>query len=234
MTLASTAVGLAAFAVTFQTIVYFVLPVRIRSRWAPTTVGFVGAGVVLAAAIVFGFETIGLSAVGITDALAWGAVTVAAMSIVAAVLMSRHDWRESLADARLAAMSKVEAALQIFLRIPFFTAFVEEAFFRGLLHAALLALYPTEVALWLGAGLFGVWHIAPGYDQARANDKTRGQGVVNSVVTVVAMTVAGAFLVWLRIETGSIWAPFAVHAGVNMTMALWARSAAKLSTSQTA
>ncbi len=227
MTLASTVAGLAVYAVVFQTAVYFVLPHHVRARWAPTTVGLAGAGVVLAAALIFGLETIGLSSTGLGEALVWGAATVTFMSIVAIVLMSRPDWRENLADARLAAMSKTEAGLQIFFRIPFFTAFVEEAFFRGLLHAALLAIYPTEVALWLGAGLFGVWHIAPGYDQARANDKTRNQGILNSVVTVVAMTAAGAFLVWLRIETGSIWAPFAVHAGVNMTMALWARFAAR-------
>jgi membrane protease YdiL (CAAX protease family) len=46
-------------------------------------------------------------------------------------------------------------------------------------------------------------------------------------VTVLATTLAGVFLVWLRIETGSIWAPAAVHASVNMTMALFARAAAR-------
>jgi membrane protease YdiL (CAAX protease family) len=45
------------------------------------------------------------------------------------------------------------------------------------------------------------------------------------VVTVVATTAAGAFLVWLRVETGSIWVPVAVHAGVNMTLAIFARLA---------
>jgi len=44
-------------------------------------------------------------------------------------------------------------------------------------------------------------------------------------ITVVATTAAGAFLVWLRIETGSIWVPIAVHAGVNMTLATFARLA---------
>ena len=39
----------------------------------------------------------------------------------------------------------------------------------------------------------------------------------------------GAGLVWLRMETGSIWAPLAVHAGLNMTMAVFARTAARVS-----
>ena len=229
MTLASTAAGLAALALIFQTALYLALPERVRSRWAPTTVGLAGAAIVVAAGLIFGFERIGLSSIGAGIALAAGALTVAGMSVIALVMMSRPAWRSNLVDARLAAMSRIEGAAQIFVRIPFFTAFVEEAFFRGVLHAALIALYPPEIALWLGAGLFGVWHIGPGYDQARANDKTRKQGAIHTAVTVIAMTAAGAFLVWLRMETGSIWAPFAVHAGVNMTMALWARFAARIS-----
>jgi membrane protease YdiL (CAAX protease family) len=56
---------------------------------------------------------------------------------------------------------------------------------------------------------------------------TAGAGALHTAVTVVATTVAGAFLVWLRIETGSIWAPVAVHAAINMTMALFSRRAGK-------
>jgi membrane protease YdiL (CAAX protease family) len=52
-------------------------------------------------------------------------------------------------------------------------------------------------------------------------------------VTVVATTVAGAALVWLRIETGSIWAGVAVHAALNMTMALFARRAGRSLTTTT-
>lgn len=227
MTLASTVAGLAAFAIIFQTAVYFLFPSRLRSRWAPTTVGFGGAAIVFAAAAIFGLERVGLSRAGVPVAVALGAVTVVGVSLIAWFMVRRPDTRNTLADPRLAAMSTREAVAQIFVRIPFFTAFVEEAFFRGVLHAALMALYPAEVALWIGAGLFGVWHVGPGYDQARANGTSRRQGLVHTVVTVVAMTAAGAFLVWLRMETGSIWAPFAIHAGLNMTMALWARHAAR-------
>jgi membrane protease YdiL (CAAX protease family) len=47
------------------------------------------------------------------------------------------------------------------------------------------------------------------------------------MITVIATTIAGAALVWLRLETGSIWAPVAVHAGMNMTLAVFARVAAR-------
>jgi membrane protease YdiL (CAAX protease family) len=50
---------------------------------------------------------------------------------------------------------------------------------------------------------------------------------LHTALTVVATSVAGAFLVWLRNETGSIWASVAVHAAVNMTLAIFARLAAR-------
>jgi membrane protease YdiL (CAAX protease family) len=79
--------------------------------------------------------------------------------------------------------------------------------------------------LWGGALLFGLWHIGPGLDQARSVDRRSLAGIAHVLVTVIATTVAGAGLVWLRIESGSIWVPVAVHAGINMTMAVFARLA---------
>jgi membrane protease YdiL (CAAX protease family) len=107
------------------------------------------------------------------------------------------------------------------------TVVIEEAVFRGVLHAALIAMYPEPVAIWGGAMLFGLWHIGPGLDQAHAVDRRKVARLVHVVVTVVATTAAGAFLVWLRVETGSIWVPVAVHAGVNMTLAVFARLATR-------
>jgi membrane protease YdiL (CAAX protease family) len=135
--------------------------------------------------------------------------------------------RSQLADPRLASLDRVDAVGQILIRIPIFTALIEEAVFRGVLHAALMALYPAEVAIWLGAGLFGLWHIGPGVDQARAGDKTIRASAGHTALTVIVTTAAGAFLVWLRIETGSIWAPVAVHAAMNMTLAFFSRLAAQ-------
>lgn len=226
MTLAAAVAPLAAYAVIFQTLLYISLPARFRTRVAPLVTGLVGAGVALVAGSIFGFERIGLTGGEPGVAVAWGVATVIAMSLIGFTMLSRDDLRHQLADPRLAAAPARDAYAQIFIRIPVFTALIEEIFFRGVLHAALMALYPTEVAIWFGAGLFGLWHIGPGLDQAQAGQKTRRAGAVHTALTVVATTVAGAFFVWLRIETGSIWAPAAVHAAVNMTMALFARAAA--------
>lgn len=226
MTLAAVVAPLALYALIFQTLLYFSLPARLRTRIAPVVTGVIGAGVVVAAGMIFGFERIGLVGGSATTAIAWGVATVLGLSILGAIMMGRPELRQQLVDPRLTNLSRGEAFSQIFLRIPVFTALIEEAFFRGVLHAALLALYPVEVAIWLGAGLFGLWHIGPGVDQAQAGDKSMWASTAHTAVTVVATTVAGAFLVWLRVETGPIWAPVAVHAGINMTMAMFARAAA--------
>jgi membrane protease YdiL (CAAX protease family) len=230
MTLASAAFPLAAYAIAFQTVLYLFLPSRLRTLVAPLVTGVVGAGVTVGAGFLFGFETIGLAPMGIGAALAWGMAAVLVVSVIGAVMMSKDQLRSELADPRLADLSPRKAFAQIFIRIPVFTALIEEAFFRGVLHAALMAVVPVELAIWFGAGLFGMWHVGPGIDQAQAGDKTKPAGALHTLVTVIATTVAGAFLVWLRIETGSIWASVAVHAAINMTMALFARYAGRART----
>lgn len=226
MTLAAAVAPLAAYALLFQTAVYLSLPSRLRAMWAPVVAGVVGASLTVAAGILFGFDTIGIADIDPATTVWWGWAAMALTAIVGMVMISRPSLRSELADPRLASMSRRQALTQVFFRIPVFTALIEEAVFRGVLHAALVALYPTPVALWLGAGLFGLWHIGPALDQADAADKSAGPRLLHTVGTVAATTLAGAFLVWLRIETGSIWAPVAVHAGINMTMALFARTAA--------
>jgi len=228
MTLAAAVVPLAAYAIAFQTILYLSLPSRLRTLVAPLVTGVIGAALTLAAGALFGFETIGLAPVGNGAAIAWGLATVLVVSTIGTVMMSRPQLRAQLADPRLAELPPVKAFTQIFVRIPVFTALIEEAFFRGVLHAALMAIFPVEAAIWLGAGLFGMWHVGPGIDQAQAGNKTKPAGAIHTLITVFATTLAGAFLVWLRIETGSIWASVAVHASINMTMALFARYAGRV------
>lgn len=227
MTLTAVVAPLAAYAALFQTAVYLSLPTRLRMLWAPVVTGGVGALLTVSAGILFGFDEVGLVAFDPASAVSWGLAAVVVASLAGGIMISRPSLRTELADPRLVSLSRRQMAGQVFVRIPLFTALIEEAFFRGVLHAALAAIYPSQIALWLGAGLFGLWHIGPGMDQAEAADKSRAARARHTVATVLATTLAGAFLVWLRIETGSIWAPFAVHAGINMTMAAFARLACR-------
>ena len=225
MTLAAAVVPLAAYAVVFQTVLYLTLPAHLRTRVAPLVTGLIGAGLALGAALLFGFERIGLLGGNPRTALLWGGVTVVVMCAIGMAMLAHDHQRSWLAHQPLASLGNTAAFTQIFVRIPVFTVLIEEAFFRGVLHAALMALYPVEIAIWLGAGLFGLWHIGPGVDQA--GERSAKGRAFHTVLTVVATTAGGAFLVWLRVETGSIWAPVAVHASINMTMALFTRLAAR-------
>ncbi len=227
MTLVSTIGPLAAYAAAFQTIVYFLLPRHLRTRWAPLVTGSVGAGLVVLAGSIFGFGRIGLGSIEPGVVIFWAVVTAAIVSVIGLTMLAIPKLRIALADPRLASLSARESFVQIFVRIPIMTALIEEAVFRGVLHSALMALYPEPTAIWLGAGLFGIWHIGPGLDQAESSDAGTLAGWIHTIVTVVATTVAGAALVWLRLETGSIWAGVAVHAALNMTMALFARRAGR-------
>ncbi len=227
MTLATAVAPLAAYALVFQTLIYMTLPAPMRTRVAPMVTGLVGAGLALGAGLLFGFDSIGFTGANASIATRWGLLTVLVVGLVGMAMMSRPAWRDQLADPRMASLGRRDSFIHIFIRIPVFTALIEEMVFRGVLHGALVALYPTEVALWIGAGLFGLWHIGPGLDQAQAGEKRARSKLLHTAATVAGTTLAGAFLVWLRIETGSIWASVAVHATINMTMALFARVAAR-------
>ncbi|MGH8873251.1 MAG: lysostaphin resistance A-like protein [Acidimicrobiia bacterium] len=226
MPLITTAIPLVIYVVGFQTLVYLLVPLRFRPTWAPLVTSSVGAAVVLVAAIWFGPDTIGLADPDGRLLAGWGSATVLTMSSVGLVMLTRPQLRGHLADPRLAAMSSRTAAAHILIRIPVITVLIEEAVFRGVLQAALIALYPEPVALWGGAVLFGLWHIGPALDQAHAADRRSLARIAHVGITVIATAAAGAWLVWLRIETGSIWVPVAVHAAVNMTLAVFARLAA--------
>lgn len=227
MTLVAIFPSLATYAIAFQTFVYMSLPRHHRFMWAPMVTGVVGALFTLFAGITFGFETIGLGTADPGVVAGWSLVTFSMVALIGTILLTNQRLRPVLADQRLGAMTKRDAFSQIMVRIPVMTAFIEEAFFRGVLHAALIALYSPAVALWVGAGLFGLWHIGPGLDQSQMAEQGKRVTTLNIAMTVVATTVAGAGLVWLRIETGSIWVPVAVHSVLNMTMALFARIAAR-------
>ncbi len=225
MSLLTTAISLAAYAVGFQTLVYLLLPGRFRLTWAPLVTSSVGAGLVVVSAIWFGPDAVGLAGPDGGLLAAWSSGTVLTMTAVGLVMLSTPQLRDHLADPRIIAMTSRQATAQILIRIPVMTAFIEEAVFRGVLHGALIAVYPEPIALWGGAVLFGLWHIGPGLDQARAVDRRSMAGTAHVLITVIATTIVGAGLVWLRIESGSIWIPVAVHAGLNMTMAVFARMA---------
>lgn len=224
MTFAAAIGPLVIYAATFQTIVFFLLPTRIRAGWAPVTIGLVGAGLTLMAGAVFGFETIGLGATDPAAVVLWGIVTLVVVSAIGSTMLWSERLRPALADPRIAGLGRRGALFQIAFRIPVLTALIEEAFFRGVLHAALTAVYSTPVAVVVGAGLFGLWHLGPALEQSESH-LAGSSTTIHVLATIAVTTLAGFGFVALRITTGSIWVPVVVHALLNITMALFARTA---------
>ncbi|MEX0796754.1 MAG: type II CAAX endopeptidase family protein [Acidimicrobiia bacterium] len=224
MTFAAAVGPLVVYAATFQTIVFFLLPARIRAGWAPVTIGLVGAGLTLTAGAVFGFGTIGLGAPDPATVAIWAIVSFVVVSWIGVTMLWSDRLRPALADPRIAGLGRRGAVFQIAFRIPILTALIEEAFFRGVLHAALTAVYSTPVAILVGGGLFGLWHLGPALEQSE-NHLGDSSTTVHVLATIAVTTLAGFGFVALRIATGSIWVPVVVHALLNITMALFARVA---------
>lgn len=221
LSLTTAAVPLAAYALLFQTLVYVGLSPRGRFL-AQLTTGSIGVVVVVAGALAFGPHHLGLVPFPTRADLGPGLLAGTLAALCGLALSKSDRGRHLLADPCLGALGRGETALHLLVRIPVLTAVAEEAIFRGLLHVALLAVLPLEAAMLAGSGLFGAWHVGPALERRRSTGRSHW-GVL---LTVAATAVAGLFLVWLRVETGSIWASTGVHAAVNVTLAWFARRAA--------
>lgn len=121
-----------------------------------------------------------------------------------------------IADRRLADLDRRGAAYQIIVRVPVGTALLEEVAFRGVLFAALRHLGDVEAALWSSV-VFGLWHVGPTRNLVRAN-RPAATGAITAgaiAVAVAGTAIAGLGFVWLRLWTGSLWGPWALHASLN-------------------
>ncbi|MGF1618789.1 MAG: lysostaphin resistance A-like protein, partial [Acidimicrobiia bacterium] len=173
---------------------------------------------------VFGFEAIGLGAPDPGAVAIWAVASFVMVSAVGSTMLWNDRLRPALADPRISGLGRRGAVFQIAFRIPILTALIEEAFFRGVLHAALTAAYSTPVAILVGGGLFGLWHLGPALEQSE-NHLGDSSTTLHVVATIIFTMLAGFGFVALRIATGSIWVPVVVHALLNITMALFARVA---------
>ncbi|HEX2195540.1 MAG TPA: CPBP family glutamic-type intramembrane protease [Actinomycetota bacterium] len=121
-----------------------------------------------------------------------------------------------LADRRVRGLRGWGLAYQTLIRVPLGTAVLEEVAFRGVVFAAWRP-EGEAVAYAVACAVFGLWHVAPAATMVRVNAPDAGPATVVRAVaaTVVVTAAAGAALVWLRLETGSLAAPVAAHATVN-------------------
>lgn len=116
-------------------------------------------------------------------------------------------------------------AFYVLVRIPLGTAVAEELLFRGVLFAAWQAAGASDLGAALAASVaFGLWHISPTVIGVRMNDPGASPAKVRAAVigAVLATTLAGLGLTWLRVESEGLLGPIVLHAGVNSVGALGA------------
>lgn len=129
-----------------------------------------------------------------------------------------------IADRRFGSESVAKTVYRMLIRVPLGTALLEELAFRGALFA-LLAPKGVWVATLISSIAFGFWHIGPTIQTVLANRPHATRAAVTKVVVgaVIFATIAGLVLASLRVLTGSLAAPFALHATFNAltTLAAW-------------
>jgi uncharacterized protein len=144
-------------------------------------------------------------------------IPVALGVAVAVALPATRGW--FLDNAILAAGPK-QVAYALLVKIPFGTAAAEELIFRSALLGLYLQRHRPWVAVALSSVVFGLWHIVSTIGHLGINQASAGTGAwvrVGIVAGAVVFTaVAGMFFGWLRLRSGSVLAPWLVHAGTNV------------------
>lgn len=187
------------------------------------------ATIVLTAVAVKGLglspEDLGITQWSILD----GALGLALAGAIGLPLLALARWDRGarlVADRRVGGLRGKMLAYQTLIRVPLGTALLEELAFRGVLFAAWRGEGDVVGAL-VSSSVFGLWHICPAAVMVKANVPAASRAFVARGVaaTVLLTTCAGVALVWLRLATGSLAAPFAAHAGVNSLATLAAARA---------
>lgn len=160
---------------------------------------------------------IGLDVPTVRAVAAASAVVVAgAASVPALVRLGRRSERVAvlLADERVRDLDRAGVIVAATLRIPVGTAAFEEIAFRGALLTAFSTTLSTPAAVLASSTAFGLWHLAPTLRYLEANRvRERLRPLVGAVV---ATTLAGVALCLLRLASGGLLLPWAVHATVNV------------------
>jgi uncharacterized protein len=146
---------------------------------------------------------------------------VTAAGVAAAAVAPRT--RRFFADERILRNSRGEAVYEICARIPLATALPEEVVFRGVLLSVLSRSHTTATAIAWTSALFGLWHVLPTLDTVRTNPikdvlpKGRLGYAAAAGAAMPATAAAGVLFAMLRNRSGSVVAPFMVHATINAT-----------------
>ncbi len=173
---------------------------------------------------------VGLGSAEAASGLRWGAAIGGAIAAVI-LLLAVVPATRGLFEDEIGGIDGAELALRILVTIPFGTVVMEEIAFRGV-FPALLDRRPGWTlgrSSAVSSVLFGLWHILPsrGLDDRNEALGMAVDGAFSHWLAiggaVIATTVAGWLLLWLRRRSNSVVAPMLVHFALNAaaTAATW-------------
>ncbi|WP_067172318.1 CPBP family intramembrane glutamic endopeptidase [Microtetraspora niveoalba] len=207
---------------------------RIARRWAPLTSAAATAAL-LAVARREGLAWAELGFSGEGRGARLGGALAAGVAAVYAAGVACPRTRPVFLDERSLALSRARLLEEALVQVPVGTVLLEEVAFRGVLPELLGRSLPARTAEGAAALLFGLWHVLPAMDMARANPAlghlASGSPVVSAgrVVagTVVSTTLAGLLFQELR-RRGGLLAPALTHVATNSFGYVAARAARRL------
>lgn len=202
---------------------------RVAPRLAPLTSALAtGALVAMARRSGLSWGEIGFTR-GLRGAKAGGALAAAVAAGYTAGIAIPHT-RALFHDERALSLSKAEVVEAVLLQVPVGTVLLEEVGFRGALYGMLRREHGAVTATAVSSALFGLWHILPAMEMARANpalgELASGSTDVTKVVvgSVVSTAAAGVLFCELR-RRGGLLAPSLLHLATNSLGYLFARIA---------
>ncbi|MBB5074979.1 CPBP family intramembrane glutamic endopeptidase [Nonomuraea endophytica] len=173
---------------------------------------------------------------GRRGAVAGGAL-FAAVAVVYTAGISHPKTRPLFHDDRALSLTRARVLEEALVQVPFGTVLLEEVGFRGVLYAALRRRHGTVAATAGSSAVFGLWHILPSIDMAKANPALGALTAAESPThldtarvvagSVVSTGVAGVAFCELRRHAG-LAAPVLLHLATNSLGYLFARLSTRL------
>ncbi|MBO3747068.1 CPBP family intramembrane metalloprotease [Streptosporangiaceae bacterium NEAU-GS5] len=164
-----------------------------------------------------------------------GALAAAVLAGYAGGVALPHT-RPLLHDERALSLSRVRLAEEALVQVPLGTVLLEEVAFRGVLPALLARSLGPRTAVATSAAMFGLWHVLPAFDMARANPALSGAGGRTGSTRLVVGTVAGTAAAGLLFHElrrrGGLLAPALLHVATNSLGFVAARAARRLTRRQ--
>jgi membrane protease YdiL (CAAX protease family) len=158
------------------------------------------------------WDSLGLSKDNISKGLTFAIpfITIIVISAIAIFLINPEIFKDERYN-----QTHTFILYTVLFTLPIFTVLLEELAFRGVLFGVLHTLVSQNIAVLISSLSFGIWHVfsAGAISTSALPDSVPKIAIV--VVIILATTLAGVFLTWTRIKSGSLVAPILIHWTIN-------------------